>query len=592
MNRINQLPGGKIIDLILFPVLFGICLILAWFQNFGEKEFPTPPEIYSDKADYYVYLPATFIYNWDVNKLPKGIDKVTLGFTLDYEHQKLIVKTTYGVALLVSPFFLVTHAIAEIGNLKPDGFSDIYQKMTIFPGVFYLVLGLFFLRKFLSFYFRGALPYITVLLVFAGTNLYYYALDDCLMSHVYSFFLFSTFLFLLKKFLDSEKKPFGLIIWISLVFSIAVLIRPTNILLLLWVVFLDVRTWKEAGARLRLFLKPRYVLICLAVGFLVFLPQMFYWKYISGSYMYYSYPGESFSNWKDPRMIAIWFAPLNGLFLYSPLVMLFVVGMIYMIIRKIPNGYLTAFIFLLISYLFSSWGSWFFGGSFGYRPFVEYYSLFSLPFAYLLDFLYRKKNKFISSAGILLIILMVYYSLMFATHPFWNTSSTWAWDDYLKHAEEAKLYQWPGESYTFKDDFENNAKRRIFPQEKVVHSPTMAGYMDSDKEYSERISFGLWSILRDKPVTKVSASLWMNPGQDSLTGALFCCRIDDWKGNCLFFKALPADSFVTRPYHWAKIKGTFFIPEWIDPQYPVFFNIWNIKKKKMFYIDDIVLKFE
>ena len=117
-----KVPAKKYFDLSFFLVLLGICLARAWFRNFGDLKIKGPPEIYSDKADYYVYLPATFIYNWEVTKFPKGIDIATIGFTLDYKHRKIVVKTTCGEAILVCPFFLASHAFhprfADTGSGK------------------------------------------------------------------------------------------------------------------------------------------------------------------------------------------------------------------------------------------------------------------------------------------------------------------------------------------------------------------------------------------------------------------------------------------------------------------------------------------
>ncbi len=591
MKFLNRLTAAKYSDPIFFLMLLAACLVLSWVINFSARGLKHPPEIYSDKADYYVYLPATFIYNWNINSFPGGIDTATQGFTLDKKTGKLMIKATCGVAILVSPFFLITHLLAVQFHLQPDGFSDIYQKMTIFPGVIYLVLGLFFLRKFLSRYIPGIIPYIVIMLVFAGTNLLYYSLDDCLMSHVYSFFLFSLFLFLLKKFLDSERKSIGLFMSLSFVFAFAVLIRPTNILLLLWMVFLDVRSLREAWRRMLLILKPRYLLVMILAVIMVYVPQFIYWEYLTGNFLYYSYPGETFSQWKDPRVISLWFAPLNGLFLYSPLVIFFVAGSVYMIIKKIANGIFTGLFFLLISYIFASWCIWFFGGSFGSRPFVEYYSLLALPFAYLLSQVPRIHNLFIRSCVIIVIAFCTYYSILMNSHTIWNTSSTWAWDDYLKLTDQAGLYHWTGDAYTYIDDFENSALKTIPPQKTCVHSPTLAGYVDTTHLYSDRFSRCLGTIL-NKPVKKIMASLWMNPDSSSRTGAIFSCSVEDWRQNVYFYKSLKADEFVRKPFTWSKIEGTIYIPEWVDQTKSIVFFVQNVGKKNIIYIDDIRLKFE
>ncbi|MCX6252162.1 MAG: hypothetical protein NTX61_15615 [Bacteroidetes bacterium] len=578
-------------DLVFFGSLFFLSLFLSYNIKFPGGKIRMAGEITQDMADYYVYLPATFIYHWDINKFPDSIEQRCYAFTLNHKTGKLIDKTTCGVALLWAPFFLVTHSIAVIWNLEPDGFSRIYQEMTVFPAVFYLVLGLFFLKKFLDRYYKGWIPYISVLLVFAGTNLFYYAMDEGLMSHVNSFFLFSTYLYLLKRFIDSEKRPYGLLVLIAVVFSLSVLIRPTNILLLLWMAFLDVKSLKEVGNRILLFLRPKYIITFLIVGFLVFLPQFFYWKYLTGHFVYYSYPGETFSNWNNPRLFSFWFAPLNGLFLYSPLALFFIAGIIRMIIRKIPNGIFTGMIFLLVSYIFSSWYIWFFGGSCGCRPFVEYFSLMALPFGYFLESMTKWKNIFLRSLVIFIIFFMTYYNLRMVYKYNWNISSTWSWDDYYQHADLAHFSHFEGKSYTYIDDFENaRLGEDYYPEFSRVHSPTLANYMDQGIEYSRKFCT-VFDCILSKPVESIEASIWVNPGKNTKTGAILMCSVQDWLKTCNYFSSINFDSFTLEPDKWVKCKGTFRIPPWVERKSIITICVWNINRNK-FNIDDIRLKFE
>ena len=567
-----------------------MCLYLSYDINFLNR-IGGLPEIRSDKAHYYVYLPATFIYGWDANKFPPGIDYKCQGFVLDKIHNKVVVKTTCGVAILWAPFFLATHFIAVHCDLQPDGFSDFYEKMTVIPGVFYLVLGLFFLRRFLSHYVSRKISYITVVLLLAGTNLYFYGIDDGLMSHVNSFFLFSLFLFLLKKLIDGSKKSYALFLGLSIVLSLAILIRPTNILLFIWVIFLDVRSWREIIKRLAVFLNPGYILIFLVTAFIVFLPQFLYWKYLSGHFVWYSYPGESFSNWNQPQLIPVWFSTLNGLFLYTPMALFFIAGIIIMMVRKIPNAAFLGFFFLLVSYVFASWYCWFFGGSFGYRPMVEYYALFSLPFTYFICSLSRMKNLYFQSLLIFLILFSVNYNLRMTYHQRWNTSSAWAWDDYLRYMENAGIYHCPRHSYTYIQDFENFGIPEIGPIRKCVHSPIWAGYVDKSIEFNRLFSQRMDNIL-GKPLKQVNAEVWINPGKKLKTGTRFVCRIEDTQQKVYYLKDIKIDEFLKGPDKWSRISAAFEIPEWVDQANSINFLIWNFARSDTTYIDDLKLRFE
>ncbi len=52
------------------------------------------------------------------------------------------------------------------------------------------------------------------------------------------------------------------------------------------------------------------------------------------------------------------FSPNNGLFLYSPFYFVIIASLIYMIRKGIKNGVFILVLFLVISYVFSSWWDW------------------------------------------------------------------------------------------------------------------------------------------------------------------------------------------------------------------------------------------
>jgi hypothetical protein len=334
-----------------------------------------------------------------------------------------------------------------------------------------------------------------------------------------------------------------------------------------------------------------YILTFLLILFVVFLPQLFYWRYLSGHFVYYSYPGENFANWKNPRVLSAWFAPLNGAFLYIPLLLFFVAGFIIMIRNKITNGIFIGLFFLLISYIFPSWHSWYFGGSFGYRSFVEYYALFALPFAYSLGFLGNLKNLYVRSILIFLILASSYYTMRLTYYQRWNTSSTWAWDDYLRYLDEVGIYNYPGNSYTFITDFDNADNTDLFRTRKCFHSPTQGGIVTKNIEYNVIFKRSLHILLK-KPVQRVRASIWVNPGNKIKTGILLTILIENWEHKCYFFKAIKVDDFLKIPDKWAEVTGSIEIPEWIDQSNNFVFQVWNPARSDNVYIDDVKLRFE
>jgi len=106
----------------------------------------------------------------------------------------------------------------------------------------------------------------------------------------------------------------------------------------------------------------------LSPGSWFFLPQLVYWKYVSGSFLHYSYGTEGFSYWKNPVILPLYFSPFNGLFLYNPLVLFFVAGFTWMIFHRKANGLLLLLTFAAVTYISGSWHMWFFWRKLWFRP--------------------------------------------------------------------------------------------------------------------------------------------------------------------------------------------------------------------------------
>jgi len=582
-----------LIDPAIFFSGFVIILIIAQNLNFPGGKIKMGGEIWSDKAHYYAYLPAVFIYHFEAAKYPADIEeKTSSGFPPDLKNNKIYIKTTCGVSILVAPFFIMAHVTASLLNLEMDGFSMIYQRMAVVAGVFYLMLGLFFLKKVLDNYFRSWISYITLLFLLAGTNLYFYGLDDVLMSHVYSFFLMSLFLYLLKIFYNEQKRKYVHFILLSIVASMLILIRPTNIVILPIALFFDVHSAKEIGKRVCLFLKPLHLITLFVIAFLVVLPQLIYWKYAYGAFLHYTYTDEGFTNWLHPRIIEIWFSPLNGLFLYNPILIFMIAGILLMIFKRIQNGIFILGFFLFISYLFSSWGVWYFGGAHGYRPFVDFYPLLVLPFGYFIRDSLRIRNLLLKSLIFLLIIFFSFFNVKLIYNFQCFTGSTWGWDDFLKTLDRAGLYNLERNKFTYLNDFENITLNDGIPKTcSESHSYSRSSYMVEDMVYNWYYIRRIDDVIRHKAIKTASLSLWIRPKDCDKTGSCAVFKISDDQDKTLYIKFIQMDDFPALKNHWTKVTGIFVVPDSINPTNYFSFFLWN-KGQKSFYIDDMKIIFD
>ena len=176
------------------------------------------------------------------------------------------------------------------------------------------------------------------------------------------------------------------------------------------------------------------------VAFLVISPQLVYWKYSTGSWVYYSYGEEGFY-FNHPHIIDGLFSYRKGWFIYTPLMLFFVIGFFFMR-KRIPELLLPLSIFLLLNiYVVFSWWCWWYGGSFGARPMIDSYGLLALPFATLLEkVISRKKWQKIMASVFLLFFI---YMNLFQTRQY--RTSMIHWDSMTKQAYWKVFFreQWP-----------------------------------------------------------------------------------------------------------------------------------------------------
>ena len=383
--------------------------------------------IWSDAEGYYQYLPALFIIN-DVHQLPPG--SVWPYFN---DRGEYVNKYTCGIAYFEWPFFLAAYVLSDLfGYTASDYFNPVYCYAMAASGLFFAFLGLFFLRKSLLKIVRPGIAFLVLCSVFFGTNLFHYATKEMSVSHVYSFFLFTVFIWLMPSVL--KKTALRNSLCIGMVLGWMVLIRPTNViigaLLLLW----DVYAWQDFKTRLLLLTSNLRAIRYLGLGLVLpVFPQLLYWKEMTGHWLYYSYTHEGFPYWNQPKIAAVLFDVQNGLFLYSPLVLLMVVGIFLLFRKKKFQAPSALFLFALATYIFSSWWAWWFGGAFGHRCYVEYYAILAFPLAGLYEHMWQMRSQLLRYGFFALVAFLIFFSvrLSYLYAPPWDGPEwRWNWEKY------------------------------------------------------------------------------------------------------------------------------------------------------------------
>lgn len=371
----------------------GVIMIIVCSLIFSAKQWRKQDKVIAmDIVSYYAYLPATFIFH-DIKLEKRETFDKGLFWPEPLPDGNKVIKTTMGLSILYSPFFFISHGLALISGDSALGFSPVYKIGLLCSAIFYLFIGLFFLRKILRNYFSEEITAITILTTVLGTNLLNYSTYDACMSHCYNFALITTFVWYT---ISWYKSPRLLSLFLmGLLAGLITLIRPSNIVVLFFFFIYGVYSKETLIQRVRLIFAKFHWFVLMALAFiLVWIPQFIYWWSITGHFMVNSYPDEQFF-WSNPHFIGGLFSYRKGWLVYTP-VMLFALAGIGLLFKKMKEfSWATALFMVVSTYIIVSWWCWWYGGSFGMRSFVDYYGLLAIPMALFFTTVweYRKYSK-------------------------------------------------------------------------------------------------------------------------------------------------------------------------------------------------------
>ncbi len=444
MNRIKQYFLSKPYN----AIIIGIALLIT-VTNIEHRAWNKNKVIEWDIKSYYAYLPAVFIYNdIDLDFRKENIEKFgDLVWPINTPTGKQAIITTMGMSVLYSPFFFMAHAYSLVSHYEADGYTAPYRFALVFSALFYILLGLIALKKILLRYFDKWVTAFTILMVVVGTNLFYYSSYEAAMSHSYNFALISWFLLLTIKWYEnpgSIKK----IMLLGFLAGFITLVRPTNIIILVVFFLWGVDSINAFKERFLYFLKKFHFVAIMALLFIVaWLPQFIYWKYISGMFFFFSYgelEGSFF--WHNPQIFNILLSYKKGWFVYTPLMLVAFLG-IFALPWRFKGAFLPILVFKVLNiYILSCWWSWWFGGGFRLRAFIDSYALMAIPFAAVMSIVFEQR-KLIKLPALLLLSVLIWFSyfqtkqyIMGAIHYWWMNKEAY-WETFLKKRPTERYWQ-------------------------------------------------------------------------------------------------------------------------------------------------------
>lgn len=387
-----------------------ICIILITMLYItGKEQVYKKGVIKWDIISYYSYLPGLFIYDdLTFSFIDKDPQMQKFICTEKTPENKRVLKMSSGLAILYAPFFFIAHAVAKLqpDMYAPNGFSMIYSLFLNLSDIFYTIIGFIFLRKILLKKFTDGIAALTLLGIYFGTNLYFYSLFE-VMSHNYLFCLITIFLYVTIQWHEKPSLTYSL--YLGLLLGLITLIRPVDTIIgSLWV-FYGVWSIQTLKSKILLMWKLKYWVILIPLLTLsVFFIQMLYWKYSTGSWLYWSYTNEHFF-WSHPYILKGLFGFRKGLYIYMPILFIASIGILYT--YKYAKEFFTAFIILysLFTYVILCWWCWWYGGGLSIRPMIDIYCIFGIGLATFLHILFQIKYTFVKIPFLIILCAISYY---------------------------------------------------------------------------------------------------------------------------------------------------------------------------------------
>lgn len=375
-------------------ILFALFFISLSLFVVNKRAILENDILVSDASEYYSYLPSALIYHDldfnfvnDTNNIPSG--KITY---IKSAIGKPVIKMGMGLAIANSPFFLTAHFYSRLFGYESNGYSLPYYYGIRIASLFYVSLACALLVILLSSFVGFLISLLSVGLILFGTNLLNYIIYQPGMSHAISFSFGVFFIYTMLLWFEQGRARW--LYLLALIFGIIVLIRPTNLFIIVFPLFYQVQSVKDLGHRISLFSKLRSFYVAIGLFFLVILPQLIYWKVQTGSFFVSTYglKGEGFF-FLNPQIGKVLFSFRNGWLIYTPIMIFSLLGIIalYNYGRRWFLPVLTYFTLNL--FLISSWWCWWFIG-YGHRAFIDLYGVLAIPMGYLL-FVVLHKSKIV-----------------------------------------------------------------------------------------------------------------------------------------------------------------------------------------------------
>ena len=397
--------------------LLTLSAVLAWTVIFTP--YNNSPPIRSDGTGYHIWVHAFKDRTWNFCNHEAVLEPVGAIAMRSVDNNVCGNKYPPGVGLIQFPFT----SLLSSENIV-DGFTE-EANLTILILASALLIGTVYITG-LTMHTLSVTPITIFLASFAGifgTGLFHYATYDASFSHVYSAFFFACTLYIATKLDDAGRTSsalLGQILYATFCFLL-ILIRQTNILLIIGssLILAMNKNIKNKS-------KSVYALLSASTTILGVAFYIAYNYYHLNKVTLSTYGGEQIVGIAE-HSLKVFASYERGLFTYYPIFLVAVgIGIFarYKLLYFVMIGQI-----ILFGLVYGSWHSWFLGGGFGHRGFVDMTPILIIVIGLGIEAI-KKTNfsKIVLPLTITLITLAIYVTST-VQHAYWNSNYPFAGAD-------------------------------------------------------------------------------------------------------------------------------------------------------------------
>ena len=389
-NRLIDSLHKYSLSLLAGLLVIASCVLLWRNQAHTPVNF-----VVGDAGDYYSYLISIFInHNLSHQTVSDWYILKTASGTINVH--------PIGEAILLMPFFFIGYAMAFCMGSELNGISVPFQVSLSIAAIFYVILGLHFLKKILLL--NGHTVKVSLLmiaLVVFGTNLFNYVIFEAGMSHVYSFALISMFLYFSYQYIASLSNKSLYLSFLTL--GMVILVRPNNGLIIFAVLFW-IKNWEHLKQIVTKTVQSKHFYFAILLAMSIAAIQNLVWFYQSNQWFHQTYKADGFY-WTNPQIFKMLFGFDNGFFIYTPLCFVFLLGFIFLY-KSHRFAFWSGIIFLsVLVYFFASYWAYTYFDGLGIRVLVDYYALLTIIGAKVADAVLSSKLLSIITSPVIIFLV-------------------------------------------------------------------------------------------------------------------------------------------------------------------------------------------